>query len=209
MSNLIFQNDNDNDNDKIYKDPLRFIDALDCSKHIVLYYENPKVGKKIQFRFIRNGLLKGETCIFTTHDDDIDLIEFEMVNDRINVEDYNNRGLLKIFKIPDIMKHPEGVLKGAEESIEKMFSGLIPPFRIVVRMIDKVNTKEQIEASLTLEQYYHSKFDTFNGLVLCPYDVSHNPTNTNGKWVESILENHHSAIFVTGTTVEGIVFDIQ
>ena len=102
MSNLIFQNDNNT----LYKDPLKFIDTLDSSKHIVLYYENPKAGKKIQFRFIRNGFLKGENCIYTTHENDTNLIEFEMVNDSIDVEDYNKRGLLKIFKIPDIMKHP-------------------------------------------------------------------------------------------------------
>ncbi len=205
MSNLIFQNDNNT----LYKDPLKFIDTLNSSKHIVLYYENPKVGKKIQFRFIRNGLLKGETCIYTTHDNDTNLIEFEMVNDSINVEDYNKRGLLKILKIPDIMKHPEGVMKGAEEIIDTMFSDITPPFRLVIRMIDKVNTEEQIRSNLAIEQYYHSIFERFDGLVLCPYDVSHNPTNTNGKWVETILENHHSAIFITGTTVEGIAFDMQ
>ncbi len=198
----------DNDNDHIYKDPFRFIDTLNGSKHIVLYYENPKFGKKIQFRFIRNGLLKGENCIYTTHEDNIDLIEFEMFNDSINVEDYSKRGLLKIIKIPNLMKHPDGVLKGAYKVIDTMFSGLMMPFRLVVRMIDKLDTKDQIKANLELEQYCHSKFERFNGLVLCSYDVSKNPCNTNGKWVETILENHHSAIFATGTAEEGVVFDI-
>lgn len=45
-------------------------------------------------------------------------------------------------------------------------------------------------------------------LVLCPYDVSRNPINTHGKWVETILDNHHSAIFVTYRTGEGIAFDM-
>jgi hypothetical protein len=199
----------DNDNDHIYKDPVRFIDTLDDSKHIVLYYENPKFGKKIQFRFIRNGLIKGENCIYTTYEDNIDLIEFEMINDSINVEDYSKRGLLKIVKIPDFMEHPEGVLKGASTVLDTMFYELMGPFRLVVRMIDKLNTKEQIKANLDLEQYYHSKFERVNGLVLCSYDVSKNPCDTNGEWVETILENHHSAIFATGMAEEGVVFDIQ
>ena len=46
-----------------FNDPLRFIDSLKSKKHIVLYYENKEFGKKIQYRFIRNGLLKGENCI--------------------------------------------------------------------------------------------------------------------------------------------------
>jgi hypothetical protein len=82
------------------------------------------------------------------------------------------------------------------------------PFHLVIRMIDKLNTKEQIEANLNLEQYYHAKFDHFNGSILCHYDASQNPTNTNGKWVETILKNHHSTIFVTGMEEEGIAFDI-
>jgi hypothetical protein len=28
------------------------------------------------------------------------------------------------------------------------------------------------------------------------------------KWIETILENHHSAIFVTGKAEEGIAFDM-
>ena len=75
-------------------------------------------------------------------------------------------------------------------------------------MIDKLNTKEQIEANLALEQYFHSKFERFNSLVLCHYDVSSNPTNTSGQWVETILENHHSAIFITEKAEEGIAFDM-
>ncbi len=209
MSNLISQSENENNNP--YKDPLKFIDTLDgCrSKHIVLYYENQKFGKKLQFRFIRNGLLKGESCIYTTHKDDIDLIEFEMTNDSINVEDYTKRGLLKIFKIPDIMKHPEGVMKGAQEVIDRMLSGIEIPFRLVARIIDKVNTEDQIRANLALEQYYHSNFDGLDGLILCPYDISKSPTNTHGRWVETILDNHHSAIFATDTIEEGIAFDMN
>lgn len=205
MASLISQNMNNNP----YKDPLKFIDALGGNKHIVFYYENYNFGKKIQYRFIRNGLVKGESCIFATHNNDIDQIKFEMTNYFINVEDYTERGLLKIFKIPDITKHPKGIIGGGKEVLDKMFSDMNFPFRAVVRMIDKLNTKEQIRANLALEQYYHSNIERFNGLMLCPYDVSHNPTDTNGTWVKTILENHHSAIFVTDAIEEGIAFDMN
>jgi hypothetical protein len=53
-----------------------FVDAQShCNnRHILLYYENINHGQKIQLRFIKNGLLKGENCIYFTHDDDIELI---------------------------------------------------------------------------------------------------------------------------------------
>ncbi|MER5176519.1 MAG: MEDS domain-containing protein [Candidatus Nitrosocosmicus sp.] len=207
MSSLFLCNEKQKDN--IYKDPLTFIDTLDSNKHIVLYYENREFGQKIQFQFIRNGLLKGQNCIYITHNDDVSSIENEMMNNDIDVEEFNKKGLLNIYKIPDILNHPKGVIEGAKEIINKMFYGLTPPFRLVARMLDEINTKEQIESSLALEQVYHSNFHQFNGLLLCPYDVSNNPLNTQGKWVETILENHHSAIFVTATAEQGIAFDMN
>jgi hypothetical protein len=194
-----------------FNDPLRFIDSLKSRKHIVLYYENKEFGKKIQYRFIRNGLLKGENCIYTTHNDnDIASIENEMMDNDIDVKHFNKKRLLKIFNIPDLLEYPDGILKGAEAIVDKMFSNLNPnlPFRLVMRMIDKLNSREQIEANLVLEHYFHSKFEKFAGLVLCHYDIGYNPTNTNGQWVETILENHHSAIFITEKAEEGIAFDM-
>ncbi len=201
----------------IFNEPLKFIDSLEKRKHIVLYYDNLMYGKKIQMKFIRNGLIKGEKCIYTTHNDDnIRLIENEMMNNGIDVKNYYKKGLLTIFIMPDLLEHPKGVLKGSEEIVDKMLSNLNPnkSFRLIIRMIDKLNTKDRIKYNLALEQYYHSKFDSFNGLVLCPYYVNQNPTNTNGKWVETILDNHHSAIFVTDIEDDssigfgGIAFDM-
>jgi hypothetical protein len=187
--------------------PLKFIDKLGTNKHIVLYYENEEFSKKIQYRFIRNGLKKGDTCIYATHDGNTSLIENDMKNNGIEVEIYTKRGLLKIFKIPNLMEYSEDIVKSAQEVIDKVLSDLQTPFRLVMRIIDKVYTIEQIEANLTLEQEYHTEFDKFNGLLLCPYDVSKNAINTSGKWVETILQNHHSTIFASGTEEEGIAFD--
>ncbi len=73
---------------------------------------------------------------------------------------------------------------------------------LVVKLIDKLNTNEQIKANLDYEQKYHLNFDKFNGLVLCTYDASKNPICTDEKWVETVLDNHHSVIFVTDTVGE-------
>lgn len=205
MSNPILHNGNDNDN--IYKDPVRFIDTLNYYKHIILYYENQEFGKKIQFRFIKNGLLKGENCGYITIENDMALIVNDMMNNDINVKNFVKKGLLKICKILDVIKHPIDVIEGSEEIIDRMLTDLNPPFRLVVKLIDKLNTNEQIKANLSYEQKYHINFDKFNGLVLCTYDASKNPVCTDGKWVETILNNHHSSIFITDAVGEGIAFD--
>jgi hypothetical protein len=206
ITNLIMHEDSN----KTYKDPLKFIDALKSNKHVVLCYENLPFGKRIISRFIRNGLIKGEYCVYATHDDDVVSIEKDMISNNINVKEFSKKGLLKICKISDVVRQPNGVFEGSEEMIEKMFHDLNVPFRLVIRFVDKLNTKEQIEADLALEQKYHSMLINFNGLVLCHYDVSKNTVNTEGKWTSTILENHHSAIFVTDATEEeGIAFEMQ
>jgi hypothetical protein len=192
----------------MYSEPVSFIDELNRDRHLVLSYEDVKEGQKMQFRFIRNGLLKGENCIYTTHADNIALIENEMRTCGIDVNNYYNKGLLHIHKIPNLFGHPKGVLESTYEFIEKIFCGLKPPFRAAGRLIENVNTQEQVEANLTLERLFHSKFDQFNGIVMCHYNVNKNPSNTQGKWIENILKNHHSAICVMDSG-QGIAFDMN
>jgi hypothetical protein len=206
MSNLIFHNKNDYNN--IYKDPLKFIDTLDSNKHIVLYYENEGFSKKIQYRFIRNGLKKGDNCIYTTHEDNDARIKNEMGINDIDADIYIERGLLKIFKIPDFMEHPNGIYRGAKV-FKNILSDLRPPFRLVGSFMYELITEEQIEANLALEHLCQSEFVKFGGMILCPYDVKKNPTGTQGKWVEVILENHSSVILVTDTPEEGISIDLE
>ncbi|HKR74503.1 MAG TPA: hypothetical protein VJR94_10385 [Candidatus Nitrosocosmicus sp.] len=87
-------------------------------------------------------------------------------------------------------------------------NGLKPPFRIVGRLVDKLDSKEQIEANLALEKAFHSKFDKFSGMVLCHYDMCTGPTNTKGKWIQEILKNHHSAICLTESG-NGVAFNMR
>lgn len=192
----------------IFSEPASFIDELNHNRHLVLFYEDASEGQKLQFRFLKNGLLKGENCIYTTHSDSIELIENEMRTFGINVDGYYKKGLLHIHKIPDLFNHSKGVIVAAQEFLRKIFHGLKPPYRVVGRLVDSINSKEQIEENLTLERVFHSKFDYFDGIVMCHYNVNKNPINTRGKWVENILKNHHSAICVTNSG-PGIAFDMK
>jgi hypothetical protein len=55
-----------NEDNSYYYNPVKFIDALKNHKHIVLLYEDREMAKKIEYRFIKNGLGKGQHCIYTT-----------------------------------------------------------------------------------------------------------------------------------------------
>ena len=44
-----------------------------------------------------------------------------MINHDIDVDYFSKRGLLTIFEVPDLMKHPKGVLKGSEDLVDELF----------------------------------------------------------------------------------------
>ena len=209
MDNFIYRNKIPCYN--LFKEPLTFINLLDTSKHIVLYYTNSKFGKIVQFEFIKQGLLKGENGIYCIPDyENKSKIEDEMNQYGIDVKYYIKIGLLTIFKIPNLLRHSKGVLKGSEEVLDNMLSDINSnnSFRLVVRFIDKLNTKEEIDANLVLEKYYHLKFCKFKGSILCHYDVDNCPANSNPQWLHSIFETHHSAIFITDFDGKGVAFEL-
>jgi hypothetical protein len=83
----------------LFKEPLPFVNLLDLSKHIVLYYSNAKFAKIVQFEFIKQGLLKGENGIYCIPVyENKSKIENEMHQYRIDVKYFIKRGLLKYFR---------------------------------------------------------------------------------------------------------------
>src|SRR6059036_3321077 len=83
------------------------------------------------------------------------------------------KGLLHIRQISDAGKYREGPVKGLSSIVK------------------------EIMAELEVERAYHSSFDSFGGSLLCSYPVKQIEPRSRGKWIEHILQNHHSAIFVT------------
>jgi hypothetical protein len=170
-----------------------------------------RFGKVVQFEFIKQGLLKGENGIYCIHDyEDKIKIENEMSQYGIDARYFIKKGLLTIFQIPNLLRHTKGVIKGSEEVLDKILLNINPikTFRLVIRFIDKLNSKEQIDANLILEKYYHSIFYRFNGSILCHYDVDNSPANSNSEWLNVIFENHHSAIFITDLDGKGVAFEL-
>ncbi|MDQ6863138.1 MAG: MEDS domain-containing protein [Thermoproteota archaeon] len=160
-------------NDSNNHNPLKFLDTMDDYKHIVLFYEEPESGSMIQFRFIKNGLLKGQHCIYNTHEEDISLIENEMTKSGIDVEGYTKKNLLHIRKIPDPRNYQEGSVIGYDNIVKGILADLKQPssFRMVSRAIPEVKNEEQISAELDVERSYHSTFGSFGGSLLCAIQV--------------------------------------
>lgn len=184
-----------------------FVDTLDIGKHVVFFYEKLEYGLMIEFRFINNGLLKGEQCIYATNGD-AKFIEDQMSYSGINVEDYKRKNLLHIYQIPNTMDDPEGALKGAEKIMNKILADSKPPFRVISIFIPEVNTDAEMAAAVDIERSRHASFSNLQCSWLCPYYLENIEASIREEFMDSILRNHHAVISASRSGL-GIAFNIQ
>ncbi|MBI5377288.1 MAG: MEDS domain-containing protein [Thaumarchaeota archaeon] len=107
-------------------EPIEFVDSINSNQHILQVTTDENRAKQVQFRFIRNGLLKKEHCIYMTHESP-EKIKNEMIESGIDVQKFVNNSLLKIYEVPDILKDPDGPLEGFKKMVHDMTAGSPPP----------------------------------------------------------------------------------
>jgi len=184
-----------------------FVDSLDIGRHVVLFYERFEYGLMLQFQFIKNGLLKGEHCIYGMHGDP-KYIEDQMAYSGINVEEFRRKNLLHIYSIPNAMDDPEGPLKGAEKIANKILADSKPPFRIIATLIPEINTEAQMVAELDIERNRHASFSNLQCSWLCPYDVDNIEDSIKEKFMDGLMRNHH-AVISAAKSGAGLAFNIR
>jgi hypothetical protein len=173
--------------------PLKYLDSLELRQHIVLFYEESEYARLIEFRFLRNGLDSGEQCVYAT-DADSGSIVLKMLTYGIPLR-YFQTGRLKVYQIQRTCGNRDEIMKNCKNDIGMILSSLIPPFRIVSRIVQDVSTTDGMEVELELEHAVHEKFDDFGGSLICPYDISKIESSKRGRWLEKLRENHHAVIY--------------
>lgn len=155
-----------------------------------------KKGKNIQFRFMNNGLLKGEHCIYLTHENPT-TIKNQMISTGIDVDKFTNSNQLDIYKFPNLLNNPQRVLRGFQDLFDELTKDLKSACRVVGRAIQDVSTDEGMAAEMQIERFVHSTFNTFNGMILCHYDYSQLPPAKSVSCVYQLCGCHHGAIMST------------
>lgn len=186
--------------------PIKFVDSLDAKKHIALFYDDPEYARLIEFRFIKNGLLKGEQCVYAT-DDDSGSIVLKMLSYGIPLE-YFERKKLRVYQIHNSQVDHDGIMKSCKKDIGRILSDLQSPFRIVSRIVPDVTTLTGMSVELELERELHLRFDDLGGMVICPYDLSKIETSRRKEWLTELRENHHDVIYAPKFG-EGGILSIQ
>jgi len=175
-------------------EPLQFVNSLDAKKHILMLRNDPVFGKIIAFRFLENGLMKGESGLYLTNEDPQRVIDGMMKSDT-DMQVYVKNKSLKILQLPKFDEDPDGILLGIEKFIQKTLSELKPPYRIVGRIISDISTELGMSVELALERYVHARFDSIDGSILCTYDYNEIPKKDRLQWMDKLIKTHHAVIY--------------
>ena len=175
--------------------PIRYVDSLDGKQHILLLYEDQEYARIIEFRFIKNGLDSQENCIYIT-DEDSGQVVIKFLSYGIPLH-YFQSGKLRVIQIHNTFTNMNEIANGCEKDIKMILEYLIPPFRIVGRIVPNVTTINGISVELEFEKKTHDCFDESRGSIMCTYDLSKIEKTRRRKWMEDLRQNHHATIYAT------------
>jgi KaiC/GvpD/RAD55 family RecA-like ATPase len=175
--------------------PFRYVDSLEKKQHILLLYEDPAYARLIEFRFIKNGLADGEMCVYVTHEDSGSVV-LKFLSYGIPLHFFQN-GKLRVIQMHDDYRNGKDILEKSKEDVKSILDSIIPPYRIVGRIVANVNTIDGITVQMKLEKQAHSCFEDFRGSVMCTYDISKIEKTRKKAWLAELYQIHHAIIHVT------------
>ncbi len=185
---------------------MSYVEAIDTGKHVVCFYERLEYGLMIQFQFIKNGLSRGQRCIYAMHGD-TKLIEDQMAYSGIRVEEFKRKDLLHFYQITDVMDNTEGALKDAEKLMNKIFADSKQPFRVVSVLVPEINSDARMTAAIDIELNCHALFNNVQCSWLCPYDLNNIEDKRKEYFMDKVMQNHHAVISANKYGL-GIAFDV-
>jgi len=174
--------------------PLKYVDSLSDKKHLVLLYDDEEYAQRIEFEFLKKGLMTGDSCIYATEMDP-GLVILKMINSGIPVRYFLKKNL-QVYQIPRLIDETEIMIKYARKLFKKILESASPPYRIVARIL----------AEMKLEREFHSNFSTFDGYIVCPYDISKLRVHRENKWIQYLFETHHATIYALKSNQGGAFY---
>lgn len=172
--------------------PLKYIDSLEQKQHILLLYEDPDYARLIEFRFIKNGLASGECCLYVTSEDSGSIV-VKFLSYGIPIQ-YFQSGKLKVIQIRETCGGQEEIMQKCKKDISMILDGLIPPYRIVGRIVPNISTIDGMTVQMELEKKTHSRFDDMMGSIMCTFDMSKMERSRRKIWLEGLRASHHVVI---------------
>jgi len=183
--------------------PIEFIDSLDEKKHIMLYYDDPEYARLVEFRFLKNGLARGESCVYAT-DEDSGSIVLSLLRYGIPLDSFLSKKI-QVFYIPPVSGTTEEILSHCKKQAHRILSDVKKPFRIVSRIVSDVSTEQGISAELEMEKCIHDCFEDFGGMLMCPYRISSIEKKNRLEWIQTLYSRHHAVIYLPEIGEGGVI----
>src|SRR5215469_977929 len=79
--------------------PVKFLDQMEGKNHTVLLYDKQKYADLIIARYYRDGLDRGQSCVFFTSDEP-EIIDERLSSEGLDVDSHRKAGRLRIYHIP-------------------------------------------------------------------------------------------------------------
>lgn len=191
--------------------PLEFIDLVKGHRHIVMFHEDEAYAMKLRLRFLQNGILNGDSCIYVTPDAPA-RVETKMGEQGVDVKKAKDSGLLKVIQSSSDLSNTESVTK-REDLLDEML-GDGKARRIV---FDESPSMDEagIHGVLEFERYVHTSMTTDHGsnnpdgkLLFCSYSVKALKPALHAAWMSDLLKLHDSVVFAPENS-DGIGFTMR
>ena len=178
----------------------RFFDSFDRNKHLVMLYDDAKLARRVEFRYVMKGLEKGEQCLYVIPEDDVENVESvrtQMDEYGIDTSSYLKNGALKFLRISDPARDPEGFKVGCQRILDSLLEKIASPVRMVLHVRYRFNTKDEIQGHAEFENVIESSFTHFPGSMLCNHYIGKNTEEKHGEWTQKMLQTHDNVFVVS------------
>lgn len=182
---------------------MKFIDSLDDKKHIMLAYDDAEHAKLIEFLFLKQGLERGESCIYATDEDSASVV-LSLLRYGIPLECFLSKKI-QVFYIPPVSGTTEDILLHCKKQVAKILFDVKKPFRLISRIVSDISTEQGMSAELEMEKIVHGCFEDFGGMLMCPYHISSIEKRNRLEWVQSLYSHHHAVIYIPKIGESGVI----
>lgn len=159
-------------------------------EHILMFFEETKIGNEIEFEFIQDGLQAGDACFYTTVDKT--LTKKNMNDFGIDVEKYEKNDLLTLFEMPKTMEKYSKII------LDKVFELKNVPkkIRVVSTHPFDFNDKKNSDMMADIEQCVDDNFSKIPALFVCSFHTKNIDADHKKEFMVNLLDSHHKVIFV-------------
>ena len=158
--------------------------------HILLFHEEQQKAEEIEFKFIKTGLEKKQTCFYTTNNPEKLKERMENFGIDVNMNIENNR--LNIVRIPKEFEEYEKMIMEKVESLPQDVK-----IRVVSTHYFDFNTDRKTESMEEIEQCVDDRFHKIPGNFICSFHVPSVNKELAPQFMKNLLDSHHEILFLT------------